>query len=117
MEKYDELLFLVKTAKTLGHCVTEDYNYCVHEHFPTPRRPRHQGPLDFSNFSGVETKRFVRKIYDNFSVFYVILTCYCQLATVYGYPRFMGQQLRDFVEKTKDLVSRFTTSHARIPGI
>ena len=29
----------------------------------------------------------------------------------------MERQLRDFVEKTKGLVSRFTTSRARIPGI
>ena len=45
-----------------GHCAVEDNDYCLHEHFPTPRQPRHQGPLDFSNFSGVKTQIFVRKI-------------------------------------------------------
>ena len=38
-----------------GHCVVEDNDNCLHEHLPTPRQPRHQGPLDFSNFSGVKT--------------------------------------------------------------
>ena len=45
-----------------GHCAIEDNDYCVHEHFPSPRRTRHQGPLDFSKFSGVEIQYFVRKI-------------------------------------------------------
>ena len=50
-------------------------------------------------------------------VLYVILICYRELATVYGSPGFMERQLRDFVEKTKGFVSRFTTWRARIPGI
>ena len=41
------------------------------------------------------------------------------LATCYSVwiPAFMERQLRDLVEKTKGLVFRFTTSHARIAGI
>ena len=29
-----------------GHCAVEDIHYGLHEHFPIPRQPRHQGPLD-----------------------------------------------------------------------
>ena len=35
-----------------GHCAVEDIDYCLYEHFPTDRQPRHQGPLDFSIFRG-----------------------------------------------------------------
>ena len=45
-----------------GHCAVEHNDYCLHEHFPTHRQPRHQSPPDFSNFSRVKTQIFVRKI-------------------------------------------------------
>ena len=44
-----------------GHCAIQYNDFCVHEHFPTHRQPRHQGPLEFSTFSGAGTQIFVRK--------------------------------------------------------
>ena len=55
-----------------GHCAVEDIDYCLHEHFPTPGRPRNQGPLEFSIFRGYKHK-FLWKKYNNLSVFYMLL--------------------------------------------
>ena len=101
-----------------SHCAVEDNDYCLDEHFPTPRQARHQGPQDLSNFSGLKTNFCEKNIITSVcSICYFNLLCYRELPTVYGSPGFMERQLRDFVEKTKGLVSRFTTSRARIPGI
>ena len=44
---------LCENDKTIvGQRAVEDTDYCLHEHFPTPGQPRHQGPLNFSIFRG-----------------------------------------------------------------
>ena len=50
--------FLTKTLMAVENndCAIGNNDYCVHKYFLIPTGLRHQGSLDFSNFSGVETQ-------------------------------------------------------------